>query len=90
MKIVIDSVGKVLMWSESGSPTPPEGCQSIELCQYFEAAFRATPNQHGLIMDEEGFSAIPAPPAPPTPTTAAKLSTIGLTVNELRQALELS
>ncbi len=87
MNIVVDDSGKVLMWSENGRPTPPDGARLLEIGDGEAKAFLSTPNTRGIAFDGKTFTALPALPPPPEPTVDQKLARIGLTVAELAQAL---
>lgn len=66
MKIVTDAAGKILMWSESGSPEPSDGCNLVDLDDAQSEAFtaaRSNPNS-GLIFTDGKFSFLPPQEAP--------------------------
>lgn len=87
MRLVVDQAGVVLMWSEDGSPTPPDGARLVELNDGQAKAFLSTPNTRGVVFDGRTFTALPALPTPPEPTVDEKLARIGLTRAELKAAL---
>ncbi len=81
MKIIIDAVGNVLMWSADGDPAPGDGRTSVELTHDQETALleQTTIPNNGLIFRNGSFSMI-----------APKLAAVGLTPADLKQALGLS
>jgi hypothetical protein len=88
MNIVVDTLGKVLMWSESSKPTPPSGARLVELNAEQARAFLSTANTRGVVFDGKTFAALPALPAPPDQTVEQKLARIGISVADLRAVLQ--
>ena len=92
MNIVVrDADNAIVMYSDTGSPEPGDGCRLVSLDDAQTADLEkllATPSG-GITFDGETFTVLPAPPAPPPPTPAQKLAASGLTVSELKQLLGL-
>lgn len=90
MKIVVDPAGKVLMWSDQGSPEPPAGCSLVDLTKAQENAFsvaRQTPNG-GLMFANGAASALPVEAVPTdSRTVAEKLQAVGIPIDDLKAAL---
>ena len=89
MKIIVDGDGKVLMWSENGEPSAPDGCKPIELTEEQATAFAALPPNAGVTFDGQVFAIVPLPSWPDL-TPAQKLAAVGLTSDDLKQLLGLS
>ena len=74
MRIIVDASGTVLMYSETGQPSPDVGQTAIDLSPDLEAAFvkaiATAPN--GVTFDGQSFTPIPPPP-PPIPQQATPL-----------------
>jgi hypothetical protein len=88
MNIVVDQTGLVLMWSDTGKPTPPSGATLIEISDEQAKAFASTPNTRGLVFNGASFTALPALPPPPPLNVDQKLALIGLTRAALKDALK--
>ena len=89
--IVRDADNAIVMYSDTGSPEPGEGCRLVSLDDAQKAEFDAAmsaPNG-GVTFDGTTFVALPAPPPPPPPTPEQKLAAAGLTVDELKTLLGL-
>ena len=89
MKIVLDASGAVLMWSENGAPSVPEGCTLVELDDEQAATFAARPANAGITFDGQAFAIVPLP-ARRELTPAQKLAAVGLTSDDLMQLLGLA
>jgi hypothetical protein len=87
ISIILDASGNVLMWSETGTPMPPDGCQLVELTDEQAAAFLQRPPNDGLTFSNGVFGWIAPRPAPPPPTVDQKLGQIGLSLADLQTAL---
>jgi hypothetical protein len=92
MRIIVDASGIVLMYSDTGEPTPDVGQTAIDLASDLEATFRKViaTAPDGLTFDGQTFTPIPAPVQPPPPvlTVDQKLGQIGLSVALLAPAIQ--
>ena len=90
MNIIIDASGNALMWSEAGMPTADKaaGQQCIELTDDQVAAFLQRPPNDGMAFINGVFDWTAPRPAPPPLTVDQKLGQIGLTVSDLKAALQ--
>jgi hypothetical protein len=90
MNIILDASGKALMWSETGTPTADKaaGQQCIELTDDQVAAFLQRPPNDGVTFANGVFDWIALRPAPPPLTVNQKLGQIGLSVSDLKAALQ--
>ena len=90
MHIIVDASGKVLMWSELGTPSAGPGEQLVELKPQEAADYLSQPSNIGVMFVGGKFTPIPPPPSPPALTVDQKLGQIGLSVAALKSALSLS
>jgi hypothetical protein len=93
MRIIVDNTTtNVLMYSDTGEPTPDVGQTAIDLAPDLEPIFLAAiaTAPDGLTFDGETFSPIAAPVVPPPPvlTVDQKLAQIGLSVALLASAIQ--
>jgi hypothetical protein len=70
MKVVTNADGLIVMMTERGNPTPPEGGAVHELTPEQETEYRALPPNDGVTFIDGVFAALPAPPAPVFPNTS--------------------
>jgi hypothetical protein len=87
MNIILDASGNVLMFSETGTPMPPDGCQLVELTDDQAAAWQQRPPNDGMTFINGVFGWIAPSPPPPPLTVDQKLGQIGLSVSDLKAAL---
>jgi hypothetical protein len=87
MRVIVDASGKVLMWSELGTPSAGPGEQLVELTPQESADYLARPLNDGMTFTDGKFTPLPMPPPPPPLTVDQKLGQIGLTVATLKTAL---
>ena len=92
MRIIVDASGTVLMYSETGQPTPDVGQTAIDLTLDLATAFLKVCSSaaYGLTFDGQTFAPIAAPVQPPPPvlTVDQKLAQIGLSVALLAPAIQ--
>lgn len=90
--IITDASGNVLMYSDSGTPSPPPNCNAVTLTNAQRTAFlaaQAAPNG-GYQFVNGVLSTLPFVPVVAVVMTAVqKLATIGLTVADLKTMLGL-
>ena len=93
MRIIVDNTTtNVLMYSDTGQPTPDVGETAIDLAPDLEATFlkAIATAPDGLTFDGQTFTPIAAPVVPPPPvlTVDQKLAQIGLSVALLAPAIQ--
>jgi hypothetical protein len=67
MKVITNAAGLIVMVTEKGNPTPPEGGAIFELTTEQEAEYRALPPNDGVTFIDGVFTVRPPPPAPVFP-----------------------
>ena len=92
MNIIVNALGKILMYNETATPTPDPGSSLVTLDDKQTTAFHeanSRPN-NGLTWSGDNFDALPplptAPPAVRTPREKLEAA-LGITVAELRAEL---
>jgi hypothetical protein len=91
MNVILDASGNVLMWSETGAPTADKaaGQQCIELTDDQAAAWQQRPPNDGMTFVNGVFGWIAQRASPPPPVTVdQKLAQIGLSIADLKAALQ--